>query len=85
MRTLGLLTFALLASTTLAACGPACHTANLCAVDGTAEEDKLVCDGSDFVACDDDHRGVTIFCDDLPRKASCGRSGWSFEYAPLAR
>jgi len=74
---------ALLATAGLAACGPACDHSNVCAVEGQAGDDTGVCDGSDFVTCDDDHRGQVIFCESQPRKAVCGAGGWSFEYAPL--
>ena len=75
-----LLVFAALA---LSACGPACDHQNICAVQGQAGDDTGVCDGSDFVTCNDDHRGQVIFCDSQPRKAVCGAGGWSFEHAAL--
>jgi hypothetical protein len=80
--------FALAAAWTLglalfAGCGPACDHSNVCAVEGNAGSDTGVCDGSDFVHCDDSHRGQVIFCGNQPRKAVCGAGGWSFEYAPL--
>jgi hypothetical protein len=68
---------------TLAGCGPACDSSNVCAVQGQAGDDTGVCDGSSFITCDDDHRGQVIFCQSQPRKAVCGAGGWSFEYAPL--
>ncbi len=83
MRALVLGLFALVVSLALSACGPACDSKNVCAVEGNAGADTMVCDGSNFVSCDDGHRGVAIFCVDQPRKAICGADGWSFEYAPL--
>lgn len=82
MRTL-VATLALAVSLPLVACGPACDSSNVCAVQGQAGDDTGVCDGSSFITCDDDHRGQVIFCESQPRKAVCGAGGWSFEYAPL--
>ena len=69
----------------LSACGPHCNDDTICAVEGQAGDSTGVCDGSDFVQCDDGHRGATIFCGNMPRKAICGAGGWSFEYAPLPK
>ena len=73
----------LTASGMLAACGPPCNQARRCAVDGEAGQPLEICNGDDFVTCEDGNRGAVVFCENQSRKVVCGPGGWSFEYAPL--
>ena len=69
----------LLGLTLLVGCGPACDSKNVCAVTGKPG-DVDVCDGKDFITCDDKHRGQEILCPAAEaKKAVCGAAGWSFE------
>lgn len=60
------------------ACEPPCNTANVCAVTGRPP-DTLVCDGGDWVHCDEANRGKTAVCGEQGRRAVCTPSGWAFE------
>jgi hypothetical protein len=51
---------------------------------GAAGADTEVCNGDDYVTCNDGNRGDVIYCGAQPRKAVCGADGWSFESAPAA-
>jgi len=62
------------------ACGPRCATESVCAVLGSGANFE-VCNGDDWVACDDSTRGVAIACVNSPRTAVCSPSGWTFENA----
>lgn len=74
----------LLLPAALAACGPPCNQDHRCAVDGVAGQPLAVCNGDEYITCDEGNRGATIFCVSQPRKAICGAGGWAFESAPLA-
>ncbi len=59
-------------------CGALCNTDNACAVTGMAP-DTQVCDGSNFVSCDDSNRGKVVSCPLSNRRATCSPNGWTFD------
>jgi len=63
-----------------AGCGPACNASSVCSVTGMGA-DEQVCDGSNFVTCDDGDRGKTIACMQRAEVAVCTPSGWAFQPA----
>jgi hypothetical protein len=62
----------------LGGCGQPCDTYHVCNLDS----DGLLCDGSDYRACDDSDRGKTVGCPALKKIAICSPTGWTFQDAP---
>jgi len=65
-------------------CGPPCTKAGICGVDGNGS-DIAVCDGDNYVKCEDATRGKVIGCDPKPQEAVCTPNGWAFEPAQPTR
>jgi hypothetical protein len=70
--------FAFAALLGVAGCGQPCDASHVCNLD----TDGLLCDGSNFTACDDGTRGKTVGCPQLKKVAICSPTGWTFQDAP---